>query len=152
MAAASNARGPSNGHGPTPHAVDLNPMEFIEQNHGAGGGNPNAASGPPGNNGSAHGMPPTAPFELDFDKFDMLTEFPELDHYHSQNAAAAGAAQSANSAMIHHGASGPLLSSTMPATTPPGGAAGKRHHITEYSPDWAWSDVSTLHGSEQYIK
>ena len=48
----SNAARSSNGHVPSPHAVDLNPMEFIEQNHGAGGGsggstgNPNA--GPAG--------------------------------------------------------------------------------------------------------
>ena len=48
----SNAARSSNGHVPSPHAVDLNPMEFIEQNHGAGGGsggstgNPNA--GPTG--------------------------------------------------------------------------------------------------------
>ena len=69
----------------------------------------------------------------------MLTEFPELDHYHGQQNSAGS--QSGNSGgMIHHGASGPLLSSTMTASTPPG---GKRHHITEYSPDWAWSDVST---------
>ena len=87
-------------------------------------------------------MPPTAPFELDFDKFDMLTEFPELDqHYHSQNSGGGGQSGN-NSGMIHHGTSGPLLSSTMTATTPPG--SGKRHHIAEYSPDWAWSDVSAL--------
>ena len=79
----------------------------------------------------------------------MLTEFPELDqHYHSQNNSGnstSGGNQSGgnNSGMIHHGTSGPLLSSTMTATTPPG--SGKRHHIAEYSPDWAWSDVSVLH-------
>jgi len=148
------ARSSNNGHVPSPHSVDLNPMEFIEQNHGAGGGgsggstgNPNA--GPTGNNGSSSHLPPTAPFELDFDKFDMLTEFPELDqHYHSQNNSGnttSGGNQSGgnNSGMIHHGTSGPLLSSTMTATTPPGGGS-KRHHIAEYSPDWAWSDVSVL--------
>ena len=89
-------------------------------------------------------MPPTAPFELDFDKFDMLTEFPELDqHYHSQNSGGGGQSGN-NSGMIHHGTSGPLLSSTMTATTPPGGGS-KRHHIAEYSPDWAWSDVSVIY-------
>ena len=73
--------------------------------------------------------------------------------------------------MIHHGASGPLLSSAMANTQQPhgqtasnqpqpavhgqGGPAGQagqnnsakhshRHNITDYSPDWAWSDVSRL--------
>ena len=176
------ARSSNNGHVPSPHSVDLNPMEFIEQNHGAGGGGSGGSTGNPnagptgiynliflrvdlksfilvihnsilyliiGNNGSSSHLPPTAPFELDFDKFDMLTEFPELDqHYHSQNNSGnttSGGNQSGgnNSGMIHHGTSGPLLSSTMTATTPPG--SGKRHHIAEYSPDWAWSDVSVLH-------
>ena len=44
------ARSSNNGHVPSPHSVDLNPMEFIEQNHGGGSGgstgNPNA--GPTG--------------------------------------------------------------------------------------------------------
>merc|ERR1719433_1640353 len=31
------ARSSNNSHVPSPHSVDLNPMEFIEQNHGAGG-------------------------------------------------------------------------------------------------------------------
>ena len=176
------ARSSNNGHVPSPHSVDLNPMEFIEQNHGAGGGGSGGSTGNPnagptgiynlnflrvdfksfilvihnsilyliiGNNGSSSHLPPTAPFELDFDKFDMLTEFPELDqHYHSQNNSGnstSGGNQSGgnNSGMIHHGTSGPLLSSTMTATTPPGGGS-KRHHIAEYSPDWAWSDVSVL--------
>ena len=114
-----------------------------------------AAGGTAANNGTNHHMPPHPPFELDFDKFDMLSEFPDLtDHYN--NSA---------SAMIHHGASGPLLSSAMANTQQPhqtasnqqpavhgqGGAqAGQnnsakhshRHNITDYSPDWAWSDVS----------
>ena len=85
---------------------------------------------------------------------------PDLtDHYNN----------SAASAMIHHGASGPLLSSAManntqqphqtasnqqPAVHGQGGPgqAGQnnsakhshRHNITDYSPDWAWSDVSRL--------
>ena len=104
------------------------------------------------------------PFELDFDKFDMLSEFPDLDHYNNPS-----------SGMIHHGASGPLLSSSAlanqsqqphqgnsasSANQPQGasvhgqGGAGQtggqnnstkhnhRHNITDYSPDWAWSDVS----------
>ena len=104
-------------------------------------------------------MPP--PFELDFDKFDMLSEFPDLDHYNN------------TSGMIHHGASGPLLSSAMAsnsqqhqtattqqqqqAVTPHSGqgqSAGQnnpavtkqshRHSIADYSPDWAWSDVSII--------
>ena len=101
-------------------------------------------------------MPP--PFELDFDKFDMLSEFPDLDHYNN------------TSGMIHHGASGPLLSSAMansqgvsnqgsqPQSAVHAAAAGgqgqtsqnnsakhsHRHNITDYSPDWAWSDVSML--------
>ena len=113
-----------------------------------------AAGGTAANNGTNHHMPPHPPFELDFDKFDMLSEFPDLDHYN--NSA---------SAMIHHGASGPLLSSAMansqqphqtasnqqPAVHGQGGPqAGQnnsakhshRHNITDYSPDWAWSDVS----------
>ena len=144
------------------HSVDLNPMEFIEQNgsntatsgSGAGPGNGPAA---PGGNGSAvanngtpshHHMPP---FELDFDKFDMLGEFPDLDHYNNPSGA-----------MIHHGASGPLLSSAISAassaaqqlhqTQPLQTAANinkqlhhqHRHSITDYSPEWAWSDVSSL--------
>ena len=92
-------------------------------------------------------MPPN--FELDFDKFDMLSEFPELDHYHSQTTGP-GTQNPSSGGMIHHGASGPLLSSTMTATTPPGG--GKRHHITEYSPDWAWSDVSRNLANLQFYK
>ena len=105
-------------------------------------------------------MPPHPPFELDFDKFDMLSEFPDLtDHYNN----------SAASAMIHHGASGPLLSSAMANNTQqphqtasnqqpavhgqsgPGQAGqnnsakhSHRHNITDYSPDWAWSDVSRI--------
>ena len=99
-------------------------------------------------------MPP--PFELDFDKFDMLSEFPDLDHYNN------------TSGMIHHGASGPLLSSAMAnsqgvsnqgsqSAVHASAASGQgqtsqnnsakhshRHNITDYSPDWAWSDVSTL--------
>ena len=85
---------------------------------------------------------------------------PDLtDHYNN----------SAASAMIHHGASGPLLSSAManntqqphqtasnqqPAVHGQGGPgqAGQnnsakhshRHNITDYSPDWAWSDVSRI--------
>merc|ERR1712129_178959 len=150
------------------HAVDLNPMEFIEQNGGSGSGTGGAAAsanaaaaasavggGAAANNGTNHHMPPHPPFELDFDKFDMLSEFPDLtDHYNNSALA-----------MIHHGASGPLLSSAMANTQQPhqtasnqqpavhgqGGAqAGQnnsakhshRHNITDYSPDWAWSDVS----------
>ena len=85
-------------------------------------------------------MPPVPPpFDLDFDKFDMLSEFPDLDHY---NAASAASAQ----AMIHHGASGPLLSSAMAPKQqqPPVSAPQPRHNIAEYSPDWAWSEVSTI--------
>ena len=109
-------------------------ISLPEQNHGV---NPNTPTSAPNNGPSGgHHMPPN--FELDFDKFDMLSEFPELDHYHSQTTGPG--TQNPSGGMIHHGASGPLLSSTMTATTPPGG--GKRHHITEYSPDWAWSDVS----------
>ena len=115
------------------------------------------------NNGTNHHMPPPPPFELDFDKFDMLSEFPDLDHYNN------------TSGMIHHGASGPLLSSAMAnsqqaasnqgpqpqsaavhaaaAAAAAQGQTGQnnsaakhshRHNITDYSPDWAWSDVSTI--------
>ena len=171
---------------PNGHAVDLNPMEFIEQNGGgtssatAGGGGGGtgggaassasaaaaaaaAAAASAANNGTAnHHMPP--PFELDFDKFDMLSEFPDLDHYNN------------TSGMIHHGASGPLLSSAMASNSQPQhqtattqhsqqqgpvtphsgqgqsqGPGGQnnpvtkhRHSIADYSPDWAWSDVSII--------
>ena len=39
-----------------------------------------AASGTTANNGTNHHMPPHPPFELDFDKFDMLSEFPGLEY------------------------------------------------------------------------
>lgn len=114
--------------------VDMNPMEFIEQNGGNSGSN-SSASNAVSNNGSNHGhiQAPPPPFELDFDKFDMLSEFPDLDHYNSTN--------SASTAMIHHGASGPLLSSA--AIAPKQQQHTPRHNITDYSPDWAWSEVST---------
>ena len=125
-------RGPSNGS-----HVDMNPMEFIEQNGGNSGSNSSAsASTAVSNNGSNHGhiqAPQPPPFELDFDKFDMLSEFPDLDHYNSTNPA--------STAMIHHGASGPLLSSAM---APKQQQHTPRHNITDYNPDWAWSEVSTM--------
>lgn len=115
----------------------MNPMEFIEQNGGNSGSNSSAsASTAVSNNGSNHGhiqAPQPPPFELDFDKFDMLSEFPDLDHYNSTNPA--------STAMIHHGASGPLLSSAM---APKQQQHTPRHNITDYSPDWAWSEVSTM--------
>jgi hypothetical protein len=96
-------------------------MDFIDgQTHTGGGA------------GAGSHMPP--PFELDFDKFDMLSEFPELDHYNTSGA------------MMHHGGgaagSGPLLSMAATPVVPPSGGATKRHHISDYSPDWAWSEVS----------
>ena len=39
-----------------------------------------AAGGTAANNGTNHHMPPHPPFELDFDKFDMLSEFPGLEY------------------------------------------------------------------------
>lgn len=131
------------GHGPA-HAVDLNPMEFIEHNShnngGGAGGNGNPSNGHHATGGVAGGH---NPFELDFDKFDMLSEFPDLDHY---NAAAAAAS---NNAMIHHGTAGPLLSSTMNSATPP---KNQRHHIADYSPEWAWPDVSSLFESRNNLR
>ena len=123
-----------NGHGPSPHAVDLNPMDFIENNTG------NHVGPAPG---SGSGGPPSGAagnFELDFDKFDMLGEFPDLDHY-----------TPTTNAMMHVGAGGqgPLLSSTAPGGTPPHKPPhGQRHQITDYSPDWAWSEVSAEHGRD----
>lgn len=128
-----NLRGPSNGS-----HVDMNPMEFIEQNGGNSGSNSSASvtTAVSVNNGSNHGhiQAPPPPFELDFDKFDMLSEFPDLDHYNSTG-------NSVSTAMIHHGASGPLLSSA--AMAPKQQQQHNRHNITDYSPDWAWSEVST---------
>ena len=118
------------------------------------------------NNGTNHHMAPPPPFELDFDKFDMLSEFPDLDHYNN------------TSGMIHHGASGPLLSSAMansqaaaasnqpqPQSAVHAAASGQgqagqnnsakqshRHNIADYSPDWAWSDVSMIEVSVRSIQ
>lgn len=114
----------SNGSTAAGNAVDLNPMEFIEQN----GTSSNHTSN--GGNSNGHHMPPPPPFELDFDKFDMLSEFPDLDHYNTTSQAGA---------MIHHGASGPLLSSAINAQH---AQQHQKHRITDYSPDWAWSEVS----------
>ncbi len=131
-----------NGHAAAPHNVDLNPMDFIENNSVGHGSQAQPPAGhPPG----ATPHPAGGNFELDFDKFDMLGEFPDLDHYTPTTA----------SAMMHVGAGGqgPLLSSTAGTATPPQNKTSQqqqqqqqhqhhRHTINDYSPEWAWPEVS----------
>ena len=100
-----------------PHPVDLNPMDFIEHDVVA----------PPT---SATGAPPTATaapasnFDMNLDAFDVFGDFSDLQennggHHYGQQQ------QQPHLNKIKRG--------------------DAEHHlaqITEYSPDWAWSDVS----------
>ena len=131
------------------HPVDLNPMDFIEQNNGGGAG--------AGNSHQPAFANAANPFDLD--TFDVLGTFPDLEsstasasgggHYAGSEAAAA-AAGGGGPHMLHnnhpsHNTS-PMLGSSPASST--ASKKDNRHfhppHITDYSPDWAWTEVSIL--------
>ena len=94
------------------HPVDLNPMDFIE--HDVVAPPPPASSAP---------APAAAPgFDMNLDAFDVFNDFSDL--------------QENNAAGHYGGQQQPHLNKMK---------RGDSEHlaqITEYSPDWAWSDVS----------
>ena len=81
----SNAARSSNGHVPSPHAVDLNPMEFIEQNHGAGGGSGGSTGNPnAGPTGTFYYYLPFGPYQTCFCLPSRMSHFGELPDVVSQ--------------------------------------------------------------------
>ena len=95
------------------HPVDLNPMDFIEHD---------VVAPPASAAAAAHAS--TAPgFDMNLDAFDVFNDFSDLQ---DNNAAAGhyGGQQQPHLNKIKRGDSEHLA------------------QITEYSPDWAWSDVS----------
>ena len=101
---------------PHPHPVDLNPMDFIEHD---------VVAPPP------HPHPPTAQsttehsrnFDMGLDAFDVFGDFSDLQENNYAHAQQPHLNKMKRGDAEHHLA-----------------------QITEYSPDWAWSDVS-VHGS-----
>ena len=103
---------------PHPHPVDLNPMDFIEHDVVAPPPHPPHPHPPSAQSTTEH----SRNFDMGLDAFDVFGDFSDLqeNHYNQQQ---------------------PHLNKMK--------RGDAEHHlaqITEYSPDWAWSDVS-VHGS-----
>ena len=110
---------PAHAH-PHPHPVDLNPMDFIEHDVVAPPP-PTHPHPPPAQSAAEH----SRNFDMSLDAFDVFGDFSDLQQQQENN--------------YHHHQQQPHLNKMKR------GDAAAEHHlaqITEYSPDWAWSDVS----------
>ena len=103
-------------HAHHPHPVDLNPMDFIEHDV--------VAPPPPPTTASTTAPPTGSNFDMNLDAFDVFGDFSDLQE---------------NNGAGHYGQQHqqqPHLNKIKR------GDAEHLAQITEYSPDWAWSDVS----------
>lgn len=84
-------------------------------------------------------------FDVNLDAFDILTDFPELGHY-----------DGGSSGLLNHGHPSPMLSQAATNANSHIGATIKTRTleyrenlvtITDYSPGWSYTDVSTIHAN-----
>ena len=131
---AASSAGNSGPQHPT-HPVDLNPMDFIENETGVVGNGTNHVHG-----SSGHG-------HFDMDPFDLMSEFPEMQNYqmlgsennnrnkhNNNNSNSGGNSSSSNNNNHLESNSGGVRNSV--------GSESALAQISDFSPEWSWSDVS----------